>query len=349
MSTLADFKCPNCGGKLEFDAQSQKLKCPYCDGQFDPDTFNEDTNINIKNDVWQENDLVVYTCNSCGGVIMTDKDTAASACPYCGSPVVMSGKLEGTYRPSRLIPFKLDKKDAIKKYEDHLKGKKLLPDHFKNLDLIAEVKGIYVPFWLFDGQASGQAWYNATKVRTWSDHNYKYTETSNYKVFRSGKANFSKVPVDASIQIDDNLSQSIEPYNNNDLIDFNENYLPGYLAEIYSLDSDQAITTATDRIKNSMSSLLDATVMGYSSVYPSGQSISMSEGEQEYVMYPMWILTTKYQDKNYFFAMNGQTGKFVGDLPSDSSKLLKYALSTFIIISIIAIVLQFVLIKAGII
>lgn len=344
-----EFKCPNCGGKVEFDTKSQNLKCPYCEGEFNPDSFKQDVNINVKNEVWQENDLVVYACNSCGGVIMADKDTAATSCPYCGSPVVMSGKLEGSYRPSRLIPFSYDKKQAIKKYEEHLRGKKLLPDHFKSSDLISEIKGIYVPFWLFDGKASGQAWYDATKIRTWSDGEYNYTETSNYKVFRSGNANFSKVPVDSSIQIDDELSQSVEPYDNEALKQFSENYLAGYLAEKYSVDSSEAIGTATNRIQNSMVSLLDSTLLGYSSVMMSRHLVNMNEGEQEYVMYPMWVLTTKYEDKNYFFAMNGQTGKFVGDLPADPRKVAKYAIMTFIVVSVLLIVLQFVLIKVGII
>lgn len=348
MSSMMEYKCPNCGGKLEFNATSQKLKCPYCDGEFDPNSFSDEVKIDVKNETWQENDLNVYTCNSCGGIIMTDKDTVATACPYCGSPVVLSGNLSGTYRPTRIIPFKLDKKQAIGKYEEHLKGKKLLPDHFKNLDLIEEIKGIYVPFWLFDGKASGQAWYDACKIRTWSDSDFRYTETSNYKVFRSGYADFSKVPVDGSTHIDDDLSQSIEPYDNSELINFNENYLPGYLAEKYNVESSDAVSTANNRIQNSMTSLLDSTVIGYDSIISSRHNVSINKGQQEYVMYPMWILTTKYNEQNYLFAMNGQTGKFVGNLPTDNKKLLKYALLTFLIVSLVVIALQFVLIKAGI-
>ena len=48
-----------------------------------------------------------------------------------------------------------------------------------------------------------------------------------------------------------------------------------------------------------------------------------------YALYPIWLLTTNYKDKNYLFAMNGQTGKFVGDLPIDKGLQWRYILLTF--------------------
>ena len=105
MSDLKEFKCPNCGGILEFDAKTQKMKCPYCDGTFDPDLFNDEIDFTVDGEQWNDSDLVMYTCNSCGGTIMADKDTAASSCPYCGNPVVMTGNVSGIYKPKKIIPF----------------------------------------------------------------------------------------------------------------------------------------------------------------------------------------------------------------------------------------------------
>lgn len=335
MSELKDFKCPNCDGRLEFDSASQKLKCPFCDGEYDPETFGSDKGYTISNAKWDDdNDLAVYTCRSCGGAIITQRETAATSCPYCGNPVVMQGNISGDYKPSRIIPFKLNKEQAKEEYKKHLKGKILLPKTFANEAIIDEMKGVYVPFWLFDGTANAQIWYNAEKVRTWSDSDYDYTETSYYKLFRAGRVSFENVPVDASTNIDDNLSQSVEPFDSNDLVDFNANYLAGHLADKYNVEASECKKIADDRIANSTQSLFATTTVGYSSVIPISTRMLINQGHQEYVMMPMWLLNVKYNNKDYKFAMNGQTGKFVGNLPADKGKAISIAVSIFLIIAL---------------
>ncbi len=64
----------------------------------------------------------------------------------------------------------------------------------------------------------------------------------------------------------------------------------------------------------------------YDSCAPSSSSISISDGRQDYVMYPVWLLNIKYGSKLYTFAMNGQTGKFVGELPTAAMTALQYLL-----------------------
>ena len=49
MSDLTSFKCPACGGTLEFDSKSQKMKCPYCDTELDVDSFRHEQDENEKN------------------------------------------------------------------------------------------------------------------------------------------------------------------------------------------------------------------------------------------------------------------------------------------------------------
>ena len=80
---------------------------------------------------------------------------AASACPYCGNPIVVTGQFSGALKPDYVIPFKLDKKAAKAGLMRHLRRKRLLPKVFKDQNHIDEIKGIYVPFWLFDTDADG--------------------------------------------------------------------------------------------------------------------------------------------------------------------------------------------------
>lgn len=332
MAVLQEYKCPCCGGGIAFDSGLQKMKCPFCDTEFEMETLisydselkNEPTeNMSWDNTAgteWQEGEadgLRSYVCKSCGGEIMGDETTAATSCPFCGNPVVMMEQFSGSLKPDYVIPFKLDKKAAKAKLKQHYEGKRLLPKAFREANHLDEIRGIYVPVWLFDADADASIRYKATRVRSWSDSRYDYTETSYYAVSRGGEIGFECVPVDGSLKMDDTLMESIEPFNFADAVDFQTAYLAGYLADKYDVDSEQSIERANDRIKRSTENAFAATVQGYTTVFPESTSIQLQNGKAKYALYPVWLLNTTWNGQKYTFAMNGQTGKFVGDLPVD--------------------------------
>lgn len=334
MAVLQEYKCPCCGGAITFDSTLQKMKCPYCDTEFEMETlvsYDDALNTAQSDQMhweteagsdWQagESDgLRVYVCKSCGGEIVADETTGASSCPYCDNPIVMMGQFAGELKPDFVIPFKLDKKAAVAALNRHYGGKKLLPNVFKNQNHIEEVKGIYVPVWLFDANAHAQIRYKATKTRTWSDSRYSYTEVSHYLIRRSGSIGFERVPVDGSSKMNDTLMESIEPYRFSDAVDFQTAYLAGYLADKYDVDAETSIERANARIKKSTEDAFAKTVNGYDSVVPDNTSVQLENGHAKYALYPVWLLNTDWKGKKYTFAMNGQTGKLVGDLPLDKA------------------------------
>lgn len=328
---LMDYKCPNCGGAINFDTSSQKMKCPFCDAEFDMDTLKgyddilkEDTEGEISwsapEGKWADGEqegMNVYVCKSCGGEIVGDDTMGATSCPYCDNPVVMSGKWEKGLRPDLVIPFKFDKKQAKVKFLEYLKGKFLLPKVFKSENHIEEIKGLYVPFWLYDADTNSRIRYKAERVRTWRDSDYNYTETSYFSVTRAGNLGFKAVPADASTKMDDILMQSIEPYDLREAVDFQTAYLAGFLADKYDVDAIEQKDTVNKRINNSVAEAFRNTVEGYTSVREEQSSINIDNKLTKYALYPVWVLTTRWRDKPYIFAMNGQTGKFVGNLPVD--------------------------------
>ncbi len=200
MAGMLEYKCPCCDGAIQFDSATQKMKCPYCDTEFDVDTlkgYDEELKDEKPSEMewatpggsWAEGEtagLHTYSCKSCGGEIVGDDTMAASACPFCGNPIVLTGQFAGALRPDLIIPFKLDKKAAKAKLQEHLKGKTLLPRVFRSQNHIDEIKGVYVPFWLYDSDADAQLRFTATRTRFWSDDDYDYTETSYYSVRRDG-------------------------------------------------------------------------------------------------------------------------------------------------------------------
>ena len=337
MDTQLQYKCPCCGGAIEFNSSLQKMKCPYCDTEFDVETL-KSYDESLKNDgvdhmewdtqggeEWQEADnMTVYVCESCGGEVVCDATTAATACPYCDNPVVMKGKLSGDLRPDFVIPFKLDKEAAKRGMMEHLKGKPLLPKAFKSENHIDEIKGVYVPFWLFDADADASFRYKATKVSVWTDANYRYTKTSHFSVARAGNIAFDRVPVDGSSKMADDLMESVEPFDFGDAVDFQTAYLAGYLADRYDVDAEQSAERANTRIRNSTSEEFRNTVIGYSTVTQESGNISLHDNRSHYALYPVWLLNTTWRGEKYTFAMNGQTGKFVGNLPMDKGAFARW-------------------------
>jgi hypothetical protein len=231
--------------------------------------------------------------------------------------MVMTGQLSGTLRPDCIIPFKLDKAAAKAALTRHLSDKFLLPRCFKSTKTLDEIKGIYVPFWLFDAEIDANMRYRATAIRRWSDSRFHYTQTRHFAITRCGPMAFDNVPVDASEKMPDDLMESIEPFDISAAKDFSTAYLAGYLADKFDFSSQTCINRANQRIKQSADDAFRATVTGYATVTPEYTGVYLKKSTVKYALLPVWALSTTWRGKNFLFAMNGQTGKFVGNLPTD--------------------------------
>ena len=337
MSSILEYKCPNCASDIKFDSGSQKFKCESCDASFTEEELNaiHDFEQNFgdesvfkwkktENDSGEMTGVNEYVCQSCAAHLAVEETTAASECPYCGSPIIMNGQLSGMNAPDCVIPFKLDQKAAGEALKAFCKGKPLLPSNFVNSNKIKEMKGVYVPFWLFDCDADANIVYDATKVRSWSDSNYNYTETRHYNVYRSGNIGFADIPVDGSSKMDDAYMDGVEPYNYSDMTGFNPGYLLGYMADKYDVSAEDSFPRAETRVKNSTEDAFRSTVVGYTTVTPKMSNIRADKGKYKYALLPIWMLNTKYNGEIYTFAVNGQTGKVSGKLPIDKKKFWLY-------------------------
>lgn len=334
-----NYQCPSCTGPLHFVGASGKLECDYCGSIFDIAQIEaqyaeknekaaapQATETNTAESVWDTSgicwdwgaegaDMKAYSCPSCGAELICDASTAATSCPYCGNPTVVPGQFSGTLKPEFVIPFKLSKEDAVKALKNHYKGKPFLPRSFTSENHVQQIKGVYVPFWLFDAVAEGSAHYEATRSHTHRRGDKEITQTEHYDIFRSGSLAFEKIPVDASSKMPDDHMDSIEPYDYTELKRFSMAYLPGFLADRFDVSVEESCQRADQRCENTLNAALRSTVTGYDSCISIGSSTRLQRGKVHYALMPVWMLDTKWQGKDYLFAMNGQTGKLVGDLP----------------------------------
>ena len=365
MANAFEYKCSSCGGAMEFDSATQKLICPYCGAVHDAAEYDAmqqqeqsaaagmaggqsstqgSNNWSMQQDQWNVNEegLYSYVCESCGGEIVGDENTAATSCPYCDSPIIRNSQFSGSLKPDYIIPFKLDKKAAKAKLNNFVSGKKLVPRVFKDQKHIEEIKGVYVPFWVFDADVYAQVQYDATREQASGNQ----IEEGHFDVFRGGNLSFRGIPVDASSKMEDELMDSIAPFNNNEAVAFTPAYLAGYMADKYDVSREESFLRVDEMLKNSVSEAMAGTVQGFHSVQAVATNVNLLQGNVSYALYPVWILNTKWQGKQYRFAMNGQTGKFVGDLPYDKGA---YKRQLFMFAGIIAAVIFVVLFLAWLI
>ena len=282
--------------------------------------------------------MTSYICKSCGAEIITDGTTAATHCPYCDNEVIITEKLTGALKPNGVIPFKLDKSGIKQKIQEFCKGKKLLPNDFLSQQLIDKVQGVYVPVWLFDGKLDGTISFDGTTSSSYTTGNYRYTEVSHYLIECDGGMAFSRVPVDGSAKMDDDLMNSIEPYDYSQIVPFDGQYLSGFLADRYDKGPDESIPTASARMMNSAVNAFRGAVPNYS-ITLRNNGLNLYDPSVKYVLLPVYIFNYKYNGNLYRFAMNGQTGKLVGELPIDKGKKARAFWVPFLIASAIALVI----------
>lgn len=333
------YVCPNCGAPMEFDSGLQKMHCSHCentmtvdeienyyrelDRQYDHEsTLTEEDDVDgVFEETAGTGDFKVYRCQGCGAEILTEEHTAATFCSFCGRPSMMEDRLTGQLMPSVLIPFKIKKEGATEIYTAWSKKGLLTPSKLKSQATIEKITGIYVPFWLYDYNAEIQVSAKCTRTRSETRGDYRYVHTDHFMAERDIETEYLKIPVDASEKMPDDVMDKLEPFSYSDLTGFEMAFLSGYYAEKYNYDSNQMAPRAENRVRQYVYQTAMNTINGYSSVTVVNRHTKLGRRCVKYALLPVWILNYKYKNKDYMFAMNGQTGKIVADRPISTGKM----------------------------
>ncbi len=352
-----DHKCPSCNASINYNPKEKNWVCEYCGSKFTLEQLEaneenfEKTSVKDSKELKKEKekdkkenkekatekeepkeDLDEYICQDCGAQIVADKNTAATFCVYCKNTAILKSRLADKFAPSKIIPFAKTKEDAINAFKSVGKGKFLMPKEFSDPKNIKELTGVYIPFWLYSCKLKGHVSGKGTKVTTWSTYDYIYTKTDTYYVERDGTYEFENIPQDGSVRFNDAIMNSIEPFNYDDLVKFSYSYLSGFLAEKYDVEKNEAKKITIERAEKSTYSDLQNKATGYNSFIPEKKECNIEEEQIDYVLLPVWMVNIKYNDKMHTFAMNGQTGKMIGDIPYSKKKAFIFGLILFVIV-----------------
>jgi DNA-directed RNA polymerase subunit RPC12/RpoP len=310
-------KCPLCGGNIELDHVTNELFCVYCKTKFTYEQLHSDTDIS------EASDYAEYHCSSCGAVLIADENDITSECAYCGSTSVMKNKLSGRYNSHYIIPFKLSAADAKRAFVSGTGT--YTPRSFRTEDVIKDVNGIFFPFWLYDCCVSSRLKFRITDAYT------KKTKNTDLDI----NISFSKIPVDASVRMDDNYMDNIEPFDYSELKPFDKHYLIGYKAERYDTDVKLMSKRSDKRVRKTFLSIARKKIAKQlHQILPENTDLKMkvSDLSYKYALFPVYLIRTEYKNKTRLFVVNGQTGKMSGRLPvSAFSIALNVFLGSFLV------------------
>ncbi len=318
------YLCKNCNGNLAFDPTTQKLKCEYCDSLFDVSEYETSKEETAEEKTVEK--LDVYHCETCNAEIVVDETTTATFCVFCGNATILRGELQGEFKPDYVVPFEKTQKDAVNTFLAECKKRPLVPDVFTNPKNIEKIKGVYVPYFLFDSTADASIKAECTTESRRRFGNKTTITTRHYMVERGGITSFDHVPADASSKMDDAFMSSIEPFDFTKLQPFTTAYMSGFLAERNDVEKDTCYEYATKRIVESSETYLKNDIQGYKSVKLISKDIQPKLQAAHLTLMPVFMVYTIFESKPYIFAMNAQSGKFVGEFPLCKKKTVKYFL-----------------------
>lgn len=268
--------------------------------------------------------LELFLCPSCGAEIATDQTTAATYCYFCHNPVVLSGRLSGEFLPNRVLPFAIEKEEAIDKFLAWTRRKRFIPKDFFDKKQIEKLTGVYFPYWVVDAKTAGQLEGMGTTIRVWVVGDIEYTETKQFQVSRAGDITFSELVKNAlSKNVQQKMVESVQPFPLEKAVAFKSQYLAGFQAEKRDIEFATIKEAVASELKEYAGDLLRDTVNGYTTFKTGSSSITIQDSQNHYMLLPVWLVTYKNRgsDKVYYYAMNGQSGKVSGVLPISRQRL----------------------------
>lgn len=352
MNTV-QYKCPCCGAELTFDPAHQNFSCAYCNS-----SYSEAEMQRLYQDMEQqaaqtaqpdaqtiqheadtaafENGARLYTCQNCGAQIIAEEETSATFCYYCHAPVVLAGRLSGEYCPAWVLPFALTQEEAQANFQRWCKKRWFLPGDFRSQKQLTKISGVYVPFWLTNCDADAFISGIGKMVRSWTEGNYRVTETKEFLVERGAVIPYRGVPADGARKIDNALMDAIEPFLYDKMKPFSMQYLSGFMAQKYDDSYGDVTPRIQQRVEESSVAFLREQCGGYSSLALTTKNATMCNVQHDYVLLPVWFLHYVYKGKSYDFAINGQTGTQAGTPPLSWPKAALFSALLAVIAALLA-------------
>lgn len=353
MSEPQGFQCQGCGASLQYAPGTRQLECPYCSHTnviaeaveaVEELDFREFLAEGQEGEELEER--VTITCDGCKAELTFDANVTAQDCVYCGSPIVAQGRSRKVIKPRSLLPFKIDRKEALRRFREWISKLWFAPSKLKRFARVGKVDGLYTPAWTYDCQTTTR--YSGERgEHYWENQSYNTTENgrSVTKTRRVQKTRwypasgvvsnaFDDLLVLASRSLPDKQARLLEPWDLGQLVPYQGEYLSGFRVESYATDLEEGFGQAQKMMEPQIHGSICRDIGGDAQRIHS-QDTSYQGITFKHILLPMWITSFRYGGRVFRVLVNARTGEVQGERPYSWIKI------TFFVLMILALVIAF--------
>ena len=366
-------KCPKCGSTdIQTNTKTGKLRCNFCRHEFALDLAPEDEDIRTlqgttirsgaKDIEDNSEDLITLKCQSCGAEVVIDTKTSTQArCHWCRNTLSVNNQIANGAVPDVILPFKVSKEAAEEKISKFVNDRKFFAHPVFTREFTTEnICGVYIPYMIVDVNGhmklsgEGEVETACREVKEGDKEHYEY-DADVYHVGREFDILIDDLSIESSSDKLDysskekttNIINSIMPFDTENCVNFNANYLKGYTSEKRNTNID----TLKEVVEAQSSDV--ARLAAKETIREYDRGVRWDEEEYEVkgdswksAYLPVWLysyMQTK-GDKHllHYVAVNARTEETMGSVPINFHKLFLCSLFVEIFGGLLAFLLNFI-------
>ncbi|PWL69628.1 MAG: hypothetical protein DBY23_06940 [Bacillota bacterium] len=347
-------KCPKCGSTdISVNVNNGHLRCNFCRYEFEPEKVaGLETDISqLKGEVIgsgatdivaDTNDVVTFKCSSCGAEVVIDTSEVTQArCHWCRNTLSVNQQIPNGSVPDVVLPFTVKKEDARAQIEKFVSKRKFYANpQFKKEFTTENIMGVYFPYMVVDTNAhSKMSGEGEQEVRHYTirkgDHSETYYDADLYHVEREFDIAIEGLTIEASadklnkkaVDKTTNVINSIMPFDIENAVKWNANYLKGYSSEKRDINIEQVKTLVEAQSKDIARFAANDTLEQYDrGVAWSSEELEIKGQQWKAAYLPVWLYSYQEVKGNkkllHYVAVNARTKETMGSVPIHMPKLL---------------------------
>lgn len=372
--THGENRCPKCGASdVTYNIKKGKLICNYCYTEFEAKTvegIEEAKNLSGEargsgtKDIKEEtNNIITLKCGGCGAEVVINTNEATNArCHWCRSILSINSQIDNGSIPDMVLPFKLEKEEAKRKIEKFVEKRRFYANPtFKKEFTTNNIMGVYFPYLLVDAKGHGHfagtgghvaRSYTISKGKDSNGNERKETvyDIDIYNVERDFDVTIDDLSIESSRDKlnkkskdkTTNVINSIMPFDTENCIKYEANYLAGYTSEKRNINISNIEEKVNAELKDITRHALNNEIKYYDSGVKWETEDLTITGKQWLSAYlPVWLYS--YQDKKkvlHYVAVNARTGETMGSIPLNKLKLLSISILILLLSILIPLILK---------
>lgn len=346
-------KCPKCGATdISLNVNNGKLRCNFCRYEFEPKQLS-----NMQKDITKlegqiigsgaqdiiadTNDVLTFKCSSCGAEVVIDTASAMQArCHWCRNILSVNQQIPNGSVPDAVLPFTVTKDTAKAQIESFVSKRKFFAHpKFKEEFTTENIMGVYFPYMVVDvnshAKLIGQGEHLVRKYTKGSGDNTKtYYDADLYNVEREFDLAINGLTIESnsdrlnnsSSDKTNNIINAIMPFDIENCVKYNANYLKGYTSERRDTNIEQLKELVDAQSKDIARFAANDTLKEYDRGVAWSNEDFQVKGQQWKAAYlPVWLYSyqqTKGSNKVlHYVAVNARTKETMGSVPIHMPKL----------------------------